>query len=420
MIRKVWYMILVLITIYLEIMYDSTWMLAMLAFELLLAAVMFLMSWYLKLHIRVWLDMKVPVSAKKQTFEMELHIKNSGLLPVSAVYTILECENRSGGCSEKRIVNESVAAKAEKTIKISAKADYCGKMVFSLKKVQVSDYLHLFARKVRVRSQINVNVLPDIHTFPVEVSMKTRNFPVEGDEYEKERSGDDPSEIFQIREFRPGDRMQQIHWKSSARSGELMTKEYSMPCGCKVLLLLEISQKEGGAKRADHFFELAASLCFSMLEAECPHFVAWYDEKEGQIRRHAVKKEQDLYEMLDLLMRTSFYKQEYDVKAAYFSSGRNLQHRSDSGQRRKSAKRRRRYRNIWRRGVEREPFRLCIGSVRYEKKKKRYRPLFAGKYLRKRKENGNIRISCDRSGLLYDPWCFRLDEDGSWNHKRCV
>ena len=43
-------------------------------------------------------------------------------------------------------------------------------------------------------------------------------------------------------------------------------------------------------------------------------------EKEGQIRRHAVKKEQDLYEMLDLLMRTSFYKQEYDVKAAYFSS----------------------------------------------------------------------------------------------------
>ena len=68
MIRKVWYMILVLITIYLEIMYDSTWMLAMLAFELLLAAVMFLMSWYLKLHIRVWLDMKVPVSAKKQTF----------------------------------------------------------------------------------------------------------------------------------------------------------------------------------------------------------------------------------------------------------------------------------------------------------------------------------------------------------------
>ena len=51
MIRKVWYMILVLITIYLEIMYDSTWMLAVLAFELLLAAVMFLMSWYLKLHI---------------------------------------------------------------------------------------------------------------------------------------------------------------------------------------------------------------------------------------------------------------------------------------------------------------------------------------------------------------------------------
>ena len=133
MIRKVWYMIFVLITVYLEIMYDSTWMLAMLAFELLLAAVMFLMSWYLKLHIRVWLDMKVPVSAKKQTFEMELHIKNSGLLPVSAVYTILECENRSGGCSEKRIVNESVAAKAEKTIKSVQKQITAAKWSFHSK-----------------------------------------------------------------------------------------------------------------------------------------------------------------------------------------------------------------------------------------------------------------------------------------------
>ena len=37
MIRKVWYMILVLITIYLEIMYDSTWMLAMLASDVLVS-----------------------------------------------------------------------------------------------------------------------------------------------------------------------------------------------------------------------------------------------------------------------------------------------------------------------------------------------------------------------------------------------
>ena len=95
--------------------------------------------------------------------------------------------------------------------------------------------------------------------------MKTRNFPVEGDEYEKERSGDDPSEIFRSANSDRETGCSRFTWKSSARSGELMTKEYSMPCGCKVLLLLELSQKEGGAKRADHFFELAASLCFPCL-----------------------------------------------------------------------------------------------------------------------------------------------------------
>ena len=74
------------------------------------------------------------------------------------------------------------------------------------------DYLGLFQRKIKSMSQISVNVLPDIQAFPVVISMRTRNFPVEGDAYETDRSGDDPSEIFQIREFRPGDRLLRIHW----------------------------------------------------------------------------------------------------------------------------------------------------------------------------------------------------------------
>ena len=70
MVRKIWYGVLILITAYLEIMYDSTWLLSLLAFEILLAVVLYLLSWYFRLHISIWLDMKVPVAQKKEKFEL--------------------------------------------------------------------------------------------------------------------------------------------------------------------------------------------------------------------------------------------------------------------------------------------------------------------------------------------------------------
>jgi uncharacterized protein (DUF58 family) len=49
---------------------------------------------------------------------------------------------------------------------------------------------------------------------------------------------EDPSSIRGIREYRPGDAMKSIHWKSSARTGELRTKLYDpvMEAGATVVL----------------------------------------------------------------------------------------------------------------------------------------------------------------------------------------
>ena len=99
-----------------------------------------------------------------------------------------------------------------------------------------------------------------------------------------------------------------------------MTKEYSMPRGCKVLFLLDARQKEADPQKADCFLERVASLSFSMLEAECPHFTAWYDESKGRILRKAIEKEQDIYEMLDQVMTAPLYEQQYDIEAAYRSA----------------------------------------------------------------------------------------------------
>lgn len=71
------------------------------------------------------------------------------------------------------------------------------------------------------------------------VSEHTRNFFGEADVYDDFHPGDDPSEIFGVREFRAGDKMQSIHWKLSAKSDDLLVRENSQPKACPLVFLLE-------------------------------------------------------------------------------------------------------------------------------------------------------------------------------------
>ena len=67
----------------------------------------------------------------------------------------------------------------------------------------------------------------------------TRNFFGEAEIYDDFHPGDDPSEIFGVREFRAGDKMQSIHWKLSAKSDDLLVRENSQPKACPLVFLLE-------------------------------------------------------------------------------------------------------------------------------------------------------------------------------------
>ena len=75
--------------------------------------------------------------------------------------------------------------------------------------------------------------------------------------------GDDPSEIYQVREYRERDSLKDIHWKLSAREEELMVKERGFPLGCVVLI--KITEKKMIAGRQNSLqtdFEDAGDCCF--------------------------------------------------------------------------------------------------------------------------------------------------------------
>ena len=154
-------------------------------------------------------------------------------------------------------------------------------MVFffvEIEQVEICDLFHLFKKKITVKGRDRVAVMPEIYRASVTLQESTRDFLIESEEYDKNKPGDDISEVFQIREYRGGDRLQSIHWKLSARTDDLMVREYSLPIACAVVVFwdMEYDPREGYGE-LDEFFEAGISISLGLLEAGCEHYAVWYD-----------------------------------------------------------------------------------------------------------------------------------------------
>ena len=83
--RKFGYLGLMAVTVYLCIMYDGNACMYLLAFEILLAMILYLSSWYQKSHLQVHLNIQIPVVEKNQEFPVEIWVENTGFLPMPKV-----------------------------------------------------------------------------------------------------------------------------------------------------------------------------------------------------------------------------------------------------------------------------------------------------------------------------------------------
>jgi uncharacterized protein (DUF58 family) len=96
------------------------------------------------------------------------------------------------------------------------------------------------------------------------------------------------SEVFGVREYRAGDSLRRIHWRSSARHGELIVREYEPP-GVRAMTIV-VDPHPPTAEVADQIARIAAS-------------EAWDCLRQGGRARLGALESRDLWELLDWLAR---------------------------------------------------------------------------------------------------------------------
>lgn len=226
-----------------------------------------------------------------------LVVRNDGRISCSKGTAFIELENMLTGEVSCEEIAFSIGPKQTKEFELQRTFENCGKVKITLKNIYSWDFIGAFFKKVNCFSETRALILPK--TYPLEINMTSGNqTDLNSDEYSMYKSGFDPSETFEIREYRPGDNIKNIHWKLSEKLQDVIVRELSLPINNTVLLLLDnsytVEQHKTTPRVLDAIGETVISIAQVLCHQQIPFQMAWYDREDGTIQVVEVMNIDDL------------------------------------------------------------------------------------------------------------------------------
>lgn len=309
---------IILATVYIAFIYHSSAIMLFAYAEAAFFVVSFIYLLIRRFSIKARLEVPVGVSESGKENLVKIVIRNQMRLPLMRMKALLVVEETLSGRKEKSWMNLPQAAPGTNYFSGKLTLKGAGNYEVTLKKIKIYDMTGLLSWNIRGKSSGKIQILPELHEVPVFLTSATKHFYGESDMYDEHRSGYDNSEIFGIRAYQKGDRIQHVHWKLSAKQDELMVKEQSLPKSCPVVLFLDYHKKSKKKSTVGiSYLEAAASISFSMTDAGCSHYVVWYDEEQRDIIRIRVDDEESLYYLISSIMEAKWVEAREDLLLRY-------------------------------------------------------------------------------------------------------
>lgn len=261
---------------------------------------------------RVTVEIPKPVVKKGESFCLRLTVQSRNNIPNGPVVVWLWHRNAiTQKWKKKKLV---LSGGKEEGYELYAESKYCSQFFFRVPKARVYDIFQIFSMKAKLfldgSAERGVTVLPEsgeIADWPVRANP---NVMVESDIYSDTAGGDDVSEIFEIRDYVPGDRLNRIHWKLTSKMDRLMVKELGLPIDCSVLIFLDFFSYAD----ASDFLKYRDALLGALLSlAECLtaqgqiYYIAW-NAADGTEEKHRIVCAEDIYETIGLVLCEPFVK----------------------------------------------------------------------------------------------------------------
>lgn len=171
---------------------------------------------------------------------------------------------------------------------------YCGVYRAELIKVSTSELFDF------VGFHKNMNLNTEIVVLPGSIELNDAVYNLNGqsqdeDIFEVQNKGDDHSEIFEIRDYMMGDKLQSVHWKLSAKSEALLVKEFADLTGEMFQIFLELGYTDN--KQMDAFFDLLWTVTNYFCEQKITFSICWMSA-DDEFHRESINCPENIIDVI--------------------------------------------------------------------------------------------------------------------------
>ncbi len=241
-------------------------------------------------------------------------IKNGYIAPIENLKLSVQIFNAFYKNNEEyELVIPSVPF-SERKVDMKVSGKYCGRMIIRIEKVIMEDFLGLFRFERELNIANEVMIMPEKNIELPQINLSDSG--VANDDEVQYVKGDDVSQISLIRDYIPGDRLQNIHWKLSAKNEELQVKEFSKPYSDEVTLLLEFSVQKDKPEITDSIIEAYYASGKYLLKHGRRFRTSWFNTKIGELFETKIETDEEL----DISLNELYYMIPYENPALTYSS----------------------------------------------------------------------------------------------------
>lgn len=276
-ISKFLYFILLIISVLFYILYSETLSFYLLIFTVSLPFIMGICIISAKFLISADIEPDSDTAIKNGRIGFSLKIRNRTPLPFPNSIVTVEYSNNLMGITDKMTISIPVHPLCSEKVSFALTSEYCGILNVSVKSVHIFDFIKLFSCCIKPKNACEITVLPEIDPVSSADSFSMINAE-ESDIFSKHKSGDDPSEIFALKNYVQGDKPNRIHWNLSLKLDDLIVRHYSMPINSSILVILDFcgNASKSYIRTLDTAAQTAFSISFYLSENGIPFKFAYY------------------------------------------------------------------------------------------------------------------------------------------------
>ncbi|MDE6625765.1 MAG: DUF58 domain-containing protein [Lachnospiraceae bacterium] len=248
-------------------------------------------------------------------FHLRFVLHNPTHFPLVNANVALIIENRFYQEQGRNMLNMPVRARKDTEVIYPVIMDYCGRFVVTAENIRLTDLLGIYEVEVPLKEVRECLVFPVGEERNQEAGQMYINGVTEA--MESKEKGYDFSEVSGIREYIPGDKLQNIHWKLSVKKDELMVKERISVSAMQLNVLIEIVNDDEMC--LEEILDLADSVTRAFVSQNLPFTAYYYSANLEQLREFYIGNSIERSQWLEMLLYEKCYIHQNRVEDMFIS-----------------------------------------------------------------------------------------------------